>query len=515
MPQTTYLELSEDSGSAHKFYEVTVDGAEMSIRYGRIGDPGQLEDHRPIPTTPRRRPRRRRRSARRSARATPRPSSASAPEALRLPPRQIVSARSTATDRPGAVALQVGRPRLRHLRRRGALLGRQRGRRHLHPHPRRQGARPVPPPRRREVHRRRRRLALRRLRRRQRLRPVRQGARAWPTRSPRTSTSTGSTSTTASSASPTPRAASLQHRPRGRVPVAPPGQGLQRLDGALRRRRRATTATRKGVTSYDWRTGTRAVAPADHAARCCSAGRSATPSTPACPPTPGATASPRRRPRPASLPLRRRRSSPAPPPPDGKLRLRRRQPAPRSTASTRRATGCGSSAPAAARPTRCSTTTTGSTSSPPTARWPASTPARRPIRAAEQGAVPEYVDVKAPRMEAVAAAPTTVEVDHATPAGGVVVECFEEGGRAARPGRLARLPRRLAGAVPQGHPRAGRPLRGRRRSARRAAAASTAPTATSAASSDRRRCRPGRSTSTRRLRHCLVPPSRRRACRLV
>ncbi|MEV0563189.1 WGR domain-containing protein [Dactylosporangium sp. NPDC050588] len=43
MPQTTYLELSEDSGGAHKFYEVTVDGAEMSIRYGRIGDPGTLK----------------------------------------------------------------------------------------------------------------------------------------------------------------------------------------------------------------------------------------------------------------------------------------------------------------------------------------------------------------------------------------------------------------------------------------------------------------------------------------
>src|SRR5690242_9569257 len=43
MSQTTYLELSEDSGSAHKFYEVTVDGYEMSIRYGRIGDGGQTK----------------------------------------------------------------------------------------------------------------------------------------------------------------------------------------------------------------------------------------------------------------------------------------------------------------------------------------------------------------------------------------------------------------------------------------------------------------------------------------
>lgn len=41
--QTTYLELSEDSGSAHKFYEVTVDGADLTIRYGRIGDQGQVK----------------------------------------------------------------------------------------------------------------------------------------------------------------------------------------------------------------------------------------------------------------------------------------------------------------------------------------------------------------------------------------------------------------------------------------------------------------------------------------
>ncbi|GIF03433.1 WGR domain-containing protein [Actinoplanes siamensis] len=40
---TTYLELSEDSGSAHKFYEVTVDGTDLTIRYGRIGDRGQLK----------------------------------------------------------------------------------------------------------------------------------------------------------------------------------------------------------------------------------------------------------------------------------------------------------------------------------------------------------------------------------------------------------------------------------------------------------------------------------------
>ncbi|MEU6998349.1 WGR domain-containing protein [Nonomuraea sp. NPDC046570] len=37
----TYLELSEDDGSAHKFYEVVVAGTEVTITYGRIGEAGQ------------------------------------------------------------------------------------------------------------------------------------------------------------------------------------------------------------------------------------------------------------------------------------------------------------------------------------------------------------------------------------------------------------------------------------------------------------------------------------------
>lgn len=40
---TTYLELSEDDGSAHKFYEVGVAGTQVTIRYGRIGDQGQVK----------------------------------------------------------------------------------------------------------------------------------------------------------------------------------------------------------------------------------------------------------------------------------------------------------------------------------------------------------------------------------------------------------------------------------------------------------------------------------------
>lgn len=39
--ETTYLELSEDGDGAHKFYEVTVAGTAITIRYGRIGDSGQ------------------------------------------------------------------------------------------------------------------------------------------------------------------------------------------------------------------------------------------------------------------------------------------------------------------------------------------------------------------------------------------------------------------------------------------------------------------------------------------
>ncbi len=37
----TYLELSQDAGTAHKFYEVTIDGNDVTIRFGRIGDSGQ------------------------------------------------------------------------------------------------------------------------------------------------------------------------------------------------------------------------------------------------------------------------------------------------------------------------------------------------------------------------------------------------------------------------------------------------------------------------------------------
>jgi outer membrane protein assembly factor BamB len=37
----TYLELSEEGEGAHKFYEVTIKGKEVVIRFGRIGDAGQ------------------------------------------------------------------------------------------------------------------------------------------------------------------------------------------------------------------------------------------------------------------------------------------------------------------------------------------------------------------------------------------------------------------------------------------------------------------------------------------
>ncbi len=40
----TYLELSEGDQGSHKFYEVIVEGAEVRIRYGRIGDKGQQQN---------------------------------------------------------------------------------------------------------------------------------------------------------------------------------------------------------------------------------------------------------------------------------------------------------------------------------------------------------------------------------------------------------------------------------------------------------------------------------------
>src|SRR5207249_2439495 len=39
----TYLELSQDGGGAHKFYEVTVAGLTVTVRYGRIGAAGQVQ----------------------------------------------------------------------------------------------------------------------------------------------------------------------------------------------------------------------------------------------------------------------------------------------------------------------------------------------------------------------------------------------------------------------------------------------------------------------------------------
>src|SRR5258708_4757757 len=41
--ETTYLELSQDDGGAHKFYEVVINDTEVNIRYGRIGDQGQKQ----------------------------------------------------------------------------------------------------------------------------------------------------------------------------------------------------------------------------------------------------------------------------------------------------------------------------------------------------------------------------------------------------------------------------------------------------------------------------------------
>ncbi|MBD1937639.1 WGR domain-containing protein [Microcoleus sp. FACHB-68] len=41
--EKTYLELSETDGGSHKFYEVTINHTQVTIRYGRIGDAGQTQ----------------------------------------------------------------------------------------------------------------------------------------------------------------------------------------------------------------------------------------------------------------------------------------------------------------------------------------------------------------------------------------------------------------------------------------------------------------------------------------
>jgi predicted DNA-binding WGR domain protein len=41
--EKTYLEMSEESGASHKFYEVTVEDNVVSIRYGRIGTDGSRQ----------------------------------------------------------------------------------------------------------------------------------------------------------------------------------------------------------------------------------------------------------------------------------------------------------------------------------------------------------------------------------------------------------------------------------------------------------------------------------------
>ncbi|HLO86896.1 MAG TPA: WGR domain-containing protein [Nostocaceae cyanobacterium] len=41
--EKTYLELSEADGGSHKFYEVVVNDTQVTIRYGRIGDKGQIQ----------------------------------------------------------------------------------------------------------------------------------------------------------------------------------------------------------------------------------------------------------------------------------------------------------------------------------------------------------------------------------------------------------------------------------------------------------------------------------------
>src|SRR5260221_11291072 len=41
--EPVYLELSEEGGGSHKFYELIVVGTQVRIRFGRIGDAGQTK----------------------------------------------------------------------------------------------------------------------------------------------------------------------------------------------------------------------------------------------------------------------------------------------------------------------------------------------------------------------------------------------------------------------------------------------------------------------------------------
>ncbi len=43
LPEKTYLELSDHSQNAHKFYEVSILENQIVLRFGRIGDKGQTQ----------------------------------------------------------------------------------------------------------------------------------------------------------------------------------------------------------------------------------------------------------------------------------------------------------------------------------------------------------------------------------------------------------------------------------------------------------------------------------------
>ncbi|WP_377270532.1 WGR domain-containing protein [Peterkaempfera sp. SMS 1(5)a] len=95
---TTYLELSEEGGGAHKFYEVRVQGLEVTIRFGRIGEQGQLRSS-TFPSTEKAAA-----AATRKVGEKVRKGYAPAVQGVRqaraVSRRQIVSSRSTATQAP-------------------------------------------------------------------------------------------------------------------------------------------------------------------------------------------------------------------------------------------------------------------------------------------------------------------------------------------------------------------------------------------------------------------------------
>ena len=123
---TTYLELSENGGGAHKFYEVRRTGTEVTLTYGRIGERGQTR------TTAFATAEKAAAAAARKVAEKTRKGYAPAVRGLRkrrpVTRREIVSTRSTATQAPVLWRFRSGAPAFGvFVDAHGAWVGNQRG----------------------------------------------------------------------------------------------------------------------------------------------------------------------------------------------------------------------------------------------------------------------------------------------------------------------------------------------------------------------------------------------------